>query len=274
MGGLADLIPYLKMWQTYVDIAIIAFIIYKSIGVVKETRAEQLIKGIVLLWIATQLSRVLQLQAVYWLLKNTMTVGVIAILIIFQPELRRVLEHLGRGKFFSGKDISDEAKEKLVEEIVAATGDLSRINTGALIIIEREIGLNEYIETGTSIDAVVSSRLIENIFVPNTPLHDGAMIIRKNRVAAASCYLPLSQNSRLSKDLGTRHRAALGISEISDCIVIIVSEETGVVSLAIEGKITRYLDATALSQMIKENLIPKDIRPNLRGFKRGEDDEK
>lgn len=274
MGGPADLLPYLKMWQTYVDIAIIAFIIYKSIGVVKETRAEQLIKGIVLLWIATQLSRLLQLQAVYWLLKNTMTVGVIAILIIFQPELRRVLEHLGRGKFFSGKDISEADKEKLIEEVVNAIGNLSRVNTGALIIIEREIGLNEYIETGTAIDAVVTSRLIENIFVPNTPLHDGAMIIRKNRVAAASCYLPLSQNIHISKDLGTRHRAALGISEISDCIVIIVSEETGVVSMAVEGKIVRYLDNAAIVEMLKENLAKKDIRPHFRGFKRGDNVEK
>ncbi len=270
MGELQDLLPYLKMWQTYVDIGIIAFIIYKAMNLIRETRAEQLLKGIVLLIIATKVSEFLQLHAVFWLLKNTMTVGVIAILIIFQPELRRVLEHLGRGKFFAKHDISEEDVENMIDEIVSATGDLSRVNTGALIVLEREIGLNEYIETGTPIDAVVTSRLLENVFVPNTPLHDGALIIRKNRIVAASCYLPLTQSQHLNKDLGTRHRAAIGITEISDSIVIIVSEETGVVSLAIEGKIQRYLDAKALKELIMENYIPKEGRQYIPSFRRND----
>lgn len=253
MSELKELIPYLKMWNTYVDIGIIAFIIYKIMDLIKETRAEQLIKGIVLLIIATKLSEVLGFHAVYWLLKNAMTVGVIAILIIFQPELRRALEHLGRGKFFAKADVNDQELDNMLDQISIAVTQLSKTKTGAIMVLEQEIGLNEYIETGTKIDSLISNELLMNVFVPNTPLHDGALIIRRNRVAAAGCFLPLTQTQNLSKELGTRHRAAIGITEISDCIVIIVSEETGVISLAKDGRMSRYLDTKSLQEIVKNN---------------------
>ena len=212
MNELKELLPYLKSWNTYVDIFIIAIIIYKVMDLIKETRAEQLIKGIAMLIIATRVSEMLGLHTVYWLLKNAMTVGFIAILIIFQPELRRVLEHLGRGRFFSKGDVLERELDTLLEEINKAVQQLSKTKTGAIIILEQEIGLNEYIETGTPIDSSITAELLINIFVPNTPLHDGALIIRGNRIAAAGCFLPLTQNQNLSKELGTRHRASLGRS--------------------------------------------------------------
>ncbi|MDF2593377.1 MAG: ybbP, partial [Clostridia bacterium] len=212
MNELKELLPYLKSWNTYVDIFIIAIIIYKVMDLIKETRAEQLIKGIAMLIIATRVSEMLGLHTVYWLLKNAMTVGFIAILIIFQPELRRVLEHLGRGRFFSKGDVLERELDTLLEEINKAVLQLSKTKTGAIIILEQEIGLNEHIETGTPIDSSITAELLINIFVPNTPLHDGALIIRGNRIAAAGCFLPLTQNQNLSKELGTRHRASLGIT--------------------------------------------------------------
>lgn len=263
MNELRELIPYLKMWNTYVDIGIIAYIIYKIMNLIKETRAEQLIKGIVLLIVATKLSEILGFHAVYWLLKNTMTVGVIAILIIFQPELRRALEHLGRGKFFSKGEAYDQEFDSMLDQINIAVAQLSKTKTGAIVVLEQEIGLNEYIETGTKIDSVVSNELLTNIFVPNTPLHDGALIIRRNRVAAAGCFLPLTQTQNLSKELGTRHRAAIGITEISDCLVIIVSEETGVISLAKDGRLSRYLDTKSLKEIIKNNYKFKELKQPL-----------
>jgi diadenylate cyclase len=246
-------VPYLKQWNTYVDILIIALIIYKVMDLIKETRAEQLIKGIAMLIIATRVSEMLGLHTVYWLLKNLMTVGFIAILIIFQPELRRALEHLGRGRFFSKGDMGDQELDIMLDEINKAVGQLSKRKTGAIIILEQETGLNEYIETGIEMDSRVTSELLLNIFIPNTPLHDGALVIRKNRIAAAGCFLPLTQNQNLSKELGTRHRAALGVTELSDAMAIVVSEETGVISFAMEGKLSRYLDTKSLKEIIKNN---------------------
>jgi diadenylate cyclase len=260
LNELKELLPYLKAWNTYVDILIIAVIIYKAMDLIKETRAEQLIKGIVMLITATKLSEMLGLHTVYWLLKNAMTVGVIAILIIFQPELRRVLEHLGRGKFFSKGDVLEQEVDIMMDEISRAVAQLSKTKTGALIILEKETGLNEYIETGTQLDSRISSELLTNVFVPNTPLHDGALIIRKNRISAAGCFLPLTQNTNLSKELGTRHRAALGITEISDGLAIIVSEETGVISFAMEGNLSRYLDTKSLKEMVKNNYKIKELK--------------
>ncbi|HYE08540.1 MAG TPA: diadenylate cyclase CdaA [Patescibacteria group bacterium] len=260
MSELKELLPYLKSWNTYVDIFIIAIIIYKVMDLIKETRAEQLIKGIAMLIIATRVSEMLGLHTVYWLLKNAMTVGFIAILIIFQPELRRALEHLGRGKFFTKGDVLEQELDILLEEINKAVLQLSKTKTGAIIILEQETGLNEHLETGTHIDSSVTGELLINLFVPNTPLHDGALIIRKNRIAAAGCFLPLTQNQNLSKELGTRHRAALGITEISDALAIVVSEETGVVSFAMEGKLARYLDAKSLKEIVKKNYKIKELK--------------
>lgn len=258
MSGVLDILPYLTSWSTYADIAIIAFIIYKVMLLIKETRAEQLIKGLVFIAIVTKLSELLGLHTVNWLLKETMTVGIIAIVIIFQPELRRALEHLGRGRFFTKLEMTDYDYEHIFDEIIIAVNDLSKRRIGALIVIEQETGLNEYIETGTKIDACISSELINNIFIPNTPLHDGAVVFRKNRIVAAGCFLPLTQNQNLSKDLGTRHRAALGVTESSDCLCIIVSEETGVISYANEGKITRFLDPKSLKEILKNNYKGKE----------------
>lgn len=255
-----DLIPYLTRWNTYVDIFIIAFVIYKIMDLIKETRAEQLIKGIAVLIIATKASEFMGLHAVYWLLKNTIAVGLIAILVIFQPELRRALEVIGRGKFFSKVEVSEQELDNILEEINTAVVHLSKNRIGAIIVLEQETGLNEFVETGTNIDSLVTSELLMNIFIPNTPLHDGALMIRDNRIVAAGCFLPLTQNHNLSKELGTRHRAALGITEISDCMTITVSEETGVISFAREGRLSRYLDAKSLKEIIKNNYLIKESK--------------
>lgn len=258
MNELLELVPYLKSWNTYVDIFIIALIIYKVMDLIKETRAEQLIKGIAMLIIATRVSEMLGLHTVYWLLKNAMTVGFIAILIIFQPELRRALEHLGRGGFFTKGEMIDQELDIMLDEINKAVGQLSKNKIGAIIVLEQETGLNEHIETGIQLDSKVTSELLMNVFIPNTPLHDGAMIIRKNRIAASGCFLPLTQNQNLSKELGTRHRAAIGITELSDALVIVVSEETGVISFAMNGKLSRYLDTKSLKEIIKNNYKIKE----------------
>ncbi|MFZ5353860.1 MAG: diadenylate cyclase CdaA [Bacillota bacterium] len=260
MNQFIDLLPYLRKWNTYVDILIIAVIIYKVMDWIKETRAEQLIRGIAMLILATKISEQLELHTVYWLLKNAMTVGFIAILIIFQPELRRGLEHLGRGKFFTKLEVSEQELDNMLEEINTAVVHLSKNRIGAIIVLEQETGLNEYAETGTNIDATISSALLINVFIPNTPLHDGALVVRRNRIIAAGCFLPLTQNQNLSKELGTRHRAALGITEISDSMAIIVSEETGVISFAKEGRLSRYLDAKSLKEIIKNNYKIKESK--------------
>lgn len=233
------------------DIAVVSYIFYKGYMLIKETRAEQLLKGILLIAALIPISSLLQLNMLYWILSNTITIGVIAIIIIFQPEIRRALEHLGRSAF-SDRHImeDDEIMDKVITEIVNAVENLSATRTGALIVIEQTTGLGEIISTGTKLDAVVTSALLENIFVVNTPLHDGATIIRNDRIVAAGCFLPLTNNNDISKSLGTRHRAALGISENSDGLIIIVSEETGTVSLAVNGKLTRRYDKDRLKDIL------------------------
>ena len=222
------------------DILIVTFIIYKLLDFIRETRAEQLAKGLLVLVIITVLSKVLQLYTLHWILSGVMTVGLIAIVVIFQPELRRGLEYLGRSKLSNvlTEVDKDEAKH-MVGQLVEAVDTMSSSRTGALIVIEREISLNDIAETGTVIDAAVSAQLIGNIFYEGAPLHDGALIIRGDRLYAAGCVLPLTQNKDLNKELGTRHRAGIGITENSDALVIIVSEETGIISTAQNGKISR-----------------------------------
>lgn len=242
-----------------IDIVIVAFAFYKLFMLIRETRAEQLIKGIILLLVATKASQLLQLYTVYWILENTMTVGVIALLIVFQPELRRALEYIGRSRFFTKSfiEVEKEQTNEIVEEVVEAVASLARQKIGALIVFERETGLNEVVETGNKIEGFVSSGLLINIFIPNTPLHDGAVMIKENIIKAAGCFLPLTDNMNLSKDLGTRHRAALGISEKSDAVAIVVSEETGAISVADNGSLSRYLDIktlrTILTNIYKSN---------------------
>lgn len=251
--------PYIQFpWviQHVLDILIVTFVLYKLLLLIRETRAEQVLKGLGILLLVTYLSEVLQFSTVYWILKNTATVGVIALLIVFQPELRRALEQIGRGQLLDRLFLHDDQDfTKLVNELVHSVQSLAKAKTGALIVMERKTGINEVIETGVKIDGELSEALLLNIFFENTPLHDGAVIIRGDRIAAAGCFLPLTENSNISKQLGTRHRAALGITEISDSIAIVVSEETGVISIASNGKLTRYLDSKALREMLRKYLI-------------------
>lgn len=238
-----------------IDMIIVAFVFYKLYMLIRQTRAEQLIKGILVLLIATQVSGWQQLHVTNWILKNTMTVGVIALLIVFQPELRRALEYIGRTGFLtkSIKDIEEEEIKSTVGELVEAVDFLSKHKIGALIIIERETGLSEVVETGTQINGNISGELLINTFIPNTPLHDGAVVIRKGQILAAGCLLPLSDNPNISRALGTRHRAGIGITEKSDSMAIIVSEETGDISVAEDGKIKRFLSTENLSQILLQS---------------------
>ncbi len=242
-----------------IDITIVAFVFYKLYMIIRETRAEQLIKGLLILLIGTKLSDWLELWVINYLLRNTMTLGVIALLIVFQPELRRALEYLGRSRLLSKSlvELADEELNDKVKEITDAAASLSRQKIGALIVLEMETGINDVIETGNRIEGIISSSLLINIFIPNGPLHDGAVVIRKDKIMAAGCFLPLTENQNLSKELGTRHRAAIGITENSDAIAVIVSEETGAISVAREGKISRFLDIDTLTTIIKEAFMPE-----------------
>lgn len=229
----------MTVWSI-MDIIVVSYIFYKGYMLIKETRALQLLKGILLIIILIPISDLLHLTMLNWILQRTITIGVLSIIIIFQPEIRRALEKLGRTAFNENHILENEEEyEKIIDEIVNSVGNLSEQRTGALIILEQRTGLEDIMSTGTKIDAVVSSALLENIFVVNTPLHDGATIIRNGRIAASGCFLPLTSNNDLNKKLGTRHRAGIGISENSDALVIIVSEETGNISLAINGKLNR-----------------------------------
>lgn len=237
------------------DILIVSYLLYKAYTLIKKTRAEQLIKGLILIIIVTNLSKRLGLLTLYWIIQNTLTVGLISLVIIFQPELRKALEHLGRSKLMTGKFLeTGEAIEKVVDEITIAAINLSSSKTGALMIIEQETGLNDFLESGVKIDAIVTSALLENIFVENTPLHDGAVIIRKDRIVAAACVLPLTEHDE-RKNFGTRHRAGIGITENSDAIAVVVSEETGNISLSINGKLTRNYNAERLKNVLTKLLV-------------------
>jgi diadenylate cyclase len=252
-----------------IDIGIVAYVFYKIYMLIKETRAKQLVKGIVILLVVTQLSEWFQLHVMNWILINTMTVGLIALLIVFQPELRRALEYIGRTKLLSKsmQDLEYQQLENIVDEMMESISSLSRQKIGALIVIEKDTGLSEIAESGTILDADISRGLLINIFMPNTPLHDGAIIIRNNKILAAACFLPLSDNPSLSKDLGTRHRAGVGISEKSDAFVIMVSEETGAISVAQHGKLSRFLDTKTLKTRIVNTMKPDRAKKSWQYFK-------
>lgn len=240
------------------DILIVAYIIYKIIFWIKETRAWVLFKGILVIFALAAVATLLKLNTILWILSNTISVGIIAVIVVFQPELRKALEQLGKGKFFSyftrGTDETDDkATQRTVDEIVKAADKMGSVKTGALILIEQEVPLGDLERTGIPIDAIVSSQLLINIFEHNTPLHDGAVIVRRNRVAAATCFLPLTDSNEISMELGTRHRAAIGASEVSDAYVIVVSEETGAISLARGGVLYRNLTPEQLRNMISQS---------------------
>lgn len=239
------------------EIIIISFLIYQVLVWVKNTRAWMLLKGILVIVIFMLFAYIFRMNTILWLVEKTINVGIIAVVIIFQPELRRALEQLGRknilGKVFNSEVNRNNAEgfsDKTINEIVRAAYQMGRVKTGALIVIEREVALGEYERTGITVDAVVSAQLLINIFEHNTPLHDGAVLVRGNRVTSATCYLPLSDNMELSKDLGTRHRAAIGISEVTDSFTIVVSEETGCVSVAENGILVRDVDEETLRTML------------------------
>lgn len=232
-----------------IDMFLIAVLVYQLLKLLKETRAMQLVKGIFFLFLLLQISSWVRLTTLNYLMRNAMQVGLFAVVVIFQPELRSLLEKVGRsnvGKLIDVAKGNAQTDDHTVSEIVTAAENLSSTKTGALIVIERETKLGDVIRTGTLLNADVSSSLLENIFFPNTPLHDGAVIIRGDRIHTAGCFLPLTSNSNLSRDLGTRHRAALGISEASDAVVVVVSEETGKISIALNGSLTRSLTPSTL----------------------------
>lgn len=237
--------------SSVMDILVVSYIFYKGYMLMKETRAEQLLKGIILIIFLIPISSFFHLTMLNWILTKTITIGVLSFIIIFQPEIRRALEHLGRTAFNDRHILEDEeTMERVVTEIVNSVDSLSKSRTGALIIIEQITGLEDVIKTGTRIDALVSSALLENIFVVNTPLHDGATIIRNDRIVSSGCFLPLTSNTEINKKLGTRHRAAIGISENSDALIIVVSEETGTVSLAANGGLTRNYTKDRLKDIL------------------------
>ena len=266
--------PFIKTIQLsdIVDVLIVAVAIYYIIKHFRNTRAAQLLKGIAIILGITYISEWMHLNVISFILEHTMQVGFIALIIIFQPELRRGLEHMGRSKFGKWFSVTREDGTNVVDEVCKAAEQLSKSRTGALIVFERETLLDELLTGGTPIGAAVSEELLENIFVPNTPLHDGAVLIRDNKIEKASCVLPLSSNKDLSNELGTRHRAALGISEQSDCVSLVVSEETGKISVMQNGSMLRNLSIASLYQLLNKVLAPKDdmssnVKKNLDSLK-------
>ena len=245
-------------WTDIIEIVIIAFVIYNVMVWIKNTKAWVLLKGIIIVVIFALIAYILNLKTILWIAGKTISVGIIALVIIFQPELRRALEQLGRKKilfglfrFNDGREQCERFSSKTAEEIVRACFDMGAAYTGALIVIEQDMVLEEYEKTGIAVDGLVTSQLLINIFEHNTPLHDGAVIIRGDRIVAATCYLPLSDNSNLNKALGTRHRAGVGISEVTDSMTIIVSEETGRVSVAVGGELIHDIDADSLKNKLE-----------------------
>ena len=258
-----------------VDIVIVAYLLYRLLGFIKETRAQQLFRGILLIIAFFLISEVFNLSLLNWLFTRLITVGLIAVVILFQPEIRRGLEQIGRRGVLSRqfRDIGKEEMYATVHKIVDAVDDFSSTQTGALMAIERETMLSDISETGVIVDAEISVRLLGNLFYEGSPLHDGAVIIRNDRVHAASCVLPLTERQNIGKNLGTRHRAALGLSEVTDAFVIVVSEETGAISVAQNGEFRRFLDLKTLEKMLLDIYMPtsddKDLLSRFKFLKGG-----
>ncbi len=251
-----------------IDILLISFVIFVILNYARTSRAASLAKGIIFLILAYFFSSLAHLYAFNWVLGQVLNVGLISLVVIFQPELRRALEYIGRGKFAKGQiSMSRAQKEEFADQVVASIGYFAARKEGALIVFERETALSDIAETGTIIDARLSQELIDNIFYKGSPLHDGAAIIRNDRILAAGCVLPLTENTNLSKDLGTRHRAGIGVSETSDALVLIVSEETGIISMAMDGKLSRFLDLKTVQKTLLNYYIDrKDIKSSSVDF--------
>lgn len=242
-----------------IEILLISIFVYRFMLWIKNTRAYTLMKGVLVVFVFILIAYIFQMNTILWIVTQLTPTLIVALVIIFQPELRRIMEELGQKQIIaslipldSGKDVRERFTDKTIHEIVRASFDMGEVKTGALIVVERDIILSEYERTGIMIDSLVSSQLLINIFEHNTPLHDGAIIIRNNRIVAATCYLPLSDNMDLSKQLGTRHRAGIGISEVSDSLTIIVSEETGQVSIAQNGKLNRNISMDELRAALSD----------------------
>ena len=247
-------------WSDYLDIAIVAYLLYRLFPLVRTTGTSQITKAIAAILIVAWLTDLLNLYALSFILKQFLQVGLIALVVLFQPELRRMLDHLGNLKFhkFFGVDKSGQEMAPIIAQTVAACEVMSRERVGALIVFARDNRLEEYIKTGTKIDGQVSEQLLRNIFFPKASLHDGAVIIRDGRMVAAGCVLPLSSSERLNADLGTRHRAGVGMSEASDAVVVIISEETGTISVAVGGMLKRHLASQTLERLLTHELCPED----------------
>lgn len=283
-GYLSKLSPPSLGVTDILEIALISFFIYQFMVWIKFTRAYTLLKGILIVLLFILFAYVLKMNTILWIIKNLSTILLTSVVVIFQPELRKMLEQLGQKKFMAsifpldaGKEVQERFTDKTINELVKACFDMGEVRTGALIVIEQNIRLSEYERTGINVDAVLTSQLLINIFEHNTPLHDGAVLVRGNRIVAATCYLPLSDNMELSKQLGTRHRAGVGISEVSDSLTIIVSEETGQVSMAQNGQLSRGLTSAELRSALikaqnKKVVTNSKLRHLLKGRMRHEED--
>lgn len=274
---MAEILKHISFYIQFVrimdiiDIALVAYFIYKGIKLMRETRAATLVKGIALLIVAMQISSILNLYLVNYLLVNAMQVGFVALFVVFQPELRRALEKMGRSRFgnlFSFYDPNSEEKNSnTIMQICRAVETLSANHVGALMILERQTKIGDIIRTGVNLNSDITAELLINVFVPNTPLHDGAVVIRDNKLVAAACFLPLTQNSELNIELGTRHRAAIGITETSDSVALVVSEETGKISLALDGTLTRNLTVESLEKALNKIFSPEPNQLNGKKLK-------
>ncbi len=259
-------------WEDIVEVIIISFLLYEIMAWVKHTKVWLLMKGIIIIIAFILLALIFKMHTIIWIVENVLSIAVTAVIVILQPELRHALEELGRKSFITNiisfeKPTDERFSDKTVNDLVKASFEMVKVKTGALMVIEQNVLLTEYERTGIEVDGLISSQLLINIFEHNTPLHDGAVIIRGNRVVSATCYLPLSDNMGISKELGTRHRAAVGISEVTDALTIIVSEETGHVSVTYEGKLYRNLDADGLREKI--NMIQnKEVEENKKQKRR------
>lgn len=269
-GIISNAINYMKTAQVsdIIDIILVAVLIYVAIGLIRRTNTTRLARGIVFILLALWLSDLFKFRMINSLLKTTVELGFIALVIIFQPELRRLLVRMGSGRFmyFFGGSSAPLTFESVVNQTVLACASMSESRTGALIVFERTISLNEQMATGTIVNADVTSELLRNIFFVKAPLHDGAAIVREGRLAAAGCMLPLSQNASLSSDLGMRHRAGIGMSEHSDAVVVIVSEETGAISVAMDGMLKRHLTPDMLEKILRTELLPESDNEQKRGI--------
>lgn len=266
-NGLSRSVNYLSTMgiSDFLDIIIVAYLIYKAIGFVRRTNSNNLAKGLVVFLLALWGSDIFSLTMINFLLRKTAELGLIALLILFQPELRRLLERMGGG-FASGRSSSGTVMDSAISQTVQACCDMSDSKTGALIIFERGVALNSIISTGTVINADTTAELLKNMFFNKAPLHDGAVIIRDGRIAAAGCVLPLTQRTNLSKDLGMRHRAGIGLSEESDAVIIVVSEETGAISVAMDGMLKRHLSGEALDKLLRSELTREDDSTEKHSF--------